>query len=138
MAEDITGQAAVTVSREGGTILEFVDTSVLNGWMLAYIGPNGDNTDTPAYPVERGRGMALQVIDGAFSVTTPPLAVGGPYYLTLVRVGGMGDAPSLTSNTFITVVPQQVPNRVLKLRGRLYADLKVGYRSVDALEYPQA
>ena len=137
MAEDITGQAAVTVSREGGAILEFEDTSVLNGWMLAYVGPNGDSTDTQAYPAERGRGRALQVIDGAFSVTMPPLPVGGPYYLTLVRVGGTGDAPSLTSNTFITAVPQQIPSRVLKLRGKLYAELKVGHRSVSALEYPQ-
>lgn len=137
MVESLTGQAAVTISNAGGTILAFEDQNVLDGWMLAYIGPAGDDTDEPAYPAERGRGMAVRVLSGAFRIAAPVLAVGGPYYLTLVRVGGTGDFASLTSNTFITVVPRGLDSQTFTLRSRFYAELKVGPREPDGVEYPQ-
>lgn len=137
MVESLTGQAAVTISSAGGTILAFEDQNVRDGWMLAYIGSEGDDTDEPAYPAERGKGMAVRVLGGAFRIAAPVLAVGGPYYLTLVRVGGTGDFASLTSNAFITVTPKALDSQTFSLRNRFYRELKVGPRTPDGVEYPQ-
>ena len=137
MAESISSLAAMTASHDGGAQLDFEETSVLNGEFLVYVGASGDATDALAWPAARGRGRRILVSDGAFSIVLPELAPGGPYKLFMLRVKGTGDAPSLTSNAFLTIVPAQLRSRVFSYRSGMHPKMEVGPRESSKVEYPQ-
>lgn len=137
MAESISALSNVSAPCDGGFRLDFEETTVLDGEFHVYVGPAGDTTDTPALPSVRGRGRRVVVVDGAFSVVLPELALGGPYYMHMVRVRGVGDSATLTSNAFLTIVPAQLRSRVFGLRAKMHPKTDVGPREAAGVEYPQ-
>lgn len=125
------------VPRDGGYEVRLLVTSIDAGTFRVHFGPAGADSDPICYSGVSGQGERVIITPGtSVTVIVPPEPIGGPYPFYFERLTGIG-LETFTSSPLVTVVPHLVRSRMLTYRQTLLRNWKTGYRTIEALEFPQ-
>lgn len=121
------------IPNDGGHTVT-VTAGIPDGTYRVYVGFTVSEDDAICYSGIQGQGSNVVVEDEEFTCVVPPLEVDVGYSFFLVNVD---DLTTAAVTGVLDVIPHDFRSRMLSLRRILPRNWRMGYRTLEAEEFPQ-